>query len=311
MSIHVLFDDIFFKFFNKFPKNDYIDNENALVIKLLPKIVAYLTNLKQMISNNIKPLKYFGLIIPFNNGICWSLLWIQFPTSNSKYVTIYQVDPRTNHLNGLNYNLKYLTKLILCYLLDIGDVDDVTCNFHYVRPVMEDENLNDEDLVIYNTIKLLKGYENHGYNYDIFKHDLDQYDDILNYVKILKKNFNDLVDSDNLPKYTINKRVSDVSPTDIVALHLNLNAPDFDDSNSDLVAAASATSSTKSKSKLRLRIKSSQQEKMLAPPPTTTTSTTAATATASIPLKMQMMILHQINGKRIIQKPKYTPRDFD
>ncbi|GME95719.1 unnamed protein product [Ambrosiozyma monospora] len=156
MSIHVLFDDIFLKFFNKFPKNEFINNENALVIKLLPKIVAYLTNLKQMISNNIKPLRYFGLIIPFNNGNCWSLLWLKFPTSDSKYVTIYQVDPRTNHLNGLNYNLKYLTKLILCYLLDIEDIDDVTCNFHYVRPVLEDENLNDQDLVIYNTIKLLK-----------------------------------------------------------------------------------------------------------------------------------------------------------
>ncbi|GME96287.1 unnamed protein product [Ambrosiozyma monospora] len=169
------------------------------------------------------------------------------------------VDPRTNHLNGLNYNLKYLTKLILCYLLDIEDIDDVTCNFHYVRPVLEDENLNDQDLVIYNTIKLLKGHENHGYNYDIFKHDLDSYDDILNYVKNLKKNFNDLVESDSLPKYTINKRVSDVSPTDIIALHLNLSAH-FDHSDSEKVTT-SATSTAKVNPKSKTRSKVAQYQK--------------------------------------------------
>ncbi|KAG7821665.1 hypothetical protein KL928_000140 [Ogataea angusta] len=145
--------------FGKYNKND--PKAYQVVVKLLWEDNKLNTTHQKVFQDYEDNSRQCGLIYAIKMPYRWALVWVKI--HNSKYVEIHQIDSKPREIGRLKETQLDEIKRNICLMLSLENTDDLASSFRYWMPVMEDENLSNEALLIVNLKQILEAYHWHGY----------------------------------------------------------------------------------------------------------------------------------------------------
>ncbi|ODV85318.1 hypothetical protein CANARDRAFT_184662, partial [[Candida] arabinofermentans NRRL YB-2248] len=161
--IFLLIDDFELQKLSSIPVT--LNSSNTELQDYLLKISKKLENYKESLKSydgEVNRLRNHAVIFTLELGNMWTTIWIKF--NDSKFITITQVDSKPRQLGEISKNIKLALKLVISQLLD---VPSIVYRFDYCMPSLEDENFSNETLVLLNTLQIIQGYSNFGFNLSV------------------------------------------------------------------------------------------------------------------------------------------------
>ncbi|KAH3669379.1 hypothetical protein OGAPHI_001500 [Ogataea philodendri] len=134
---------------------------SQLVVKLKWEDFKLTTSHMNVFQERSADLRQCGLIYAIKLRYSWTLIWVKI--HNSKFVEITQIDSKPREIAQLTERQLAEIKQHICVMLDIPGLDQLVYTFRYWMPVMEDENLSNDNLLVINLQQLLSGYQWHGF----------------------------------------------------------------------------------------------------------------------------------------------------